>query len=89
MFSRYSKCATFVKIYHYEFLMFDRFVVMHTSYQPLKPATNKLLKKRWDGAAQDMHRKKVSGAKPVVDTKSPATYTHLQYKMKKMQVDLF
>ena len=62
---------------------------MHTSYQPLKPATNKLLKKRWDGAAQDMHRKKVSGAKPVVDTKSPATYTHLQYKMKKMQVDLF
>lgn len=60
---------------------------MHTSYQPLKPATNKLLKKRWDGAAQDMHRKRVSAAKPVVDTKSPATYTHLQYKMKKMQVN--
>ena len=61
---------------------------MHNSYQPLKPASNKLLKKRWDGAAQEMHRKKVSGAKSVVDTGSPATYTHLQYKMKKMQVCL-
>ena len=59
---------------------------IHTSYQPLKPATNKLLKKKWDTDAQNEHRRKVSGAKPVVDTNSPRTYAHLQYKMKKVQV---
>ena len=59
---------------------------MHKNYQPVKPATNKLLKKRWDGAAHDMHRKKVANAKPVVDTGSPHTYAHLQSKLKKLQV---
>eukprot|EP00116_Pleurobrachia_bachei_P005196 sb/3465458/ len=60
---------------------------MHKNYQPVKPATNKLLKKRWDGAAHDMHRKKVANAKPVVDTGSPHTYAHLQSKLKKLQLD--
>lgn len=60
---------------------------MHTNYQSLKPATNKLLKKRWDGAAHERHRDKIVRAKPVVDTTSPSTYMHLQYKMKKIQLE--
>jgi len=60
---------------------------MHRNYQPVKPATNKLLKKRWDGAAHERHRDKIVSAKPVVDTKSPSTYMHLQYKMKKIQLE--
>ena len=33
-----------------------------------------------------IYRDKIVRAKPVVDTTSPSTYMHLQYKMKKIQV---
>ena len=32
---------------------------MHRAYQPITPAHNKLLKKRWDMTRYDTHRKKV------------------------------
>ncbi|KAK1789727.1 hypothetical protein P4O66_015623 [Electrophorus voltai] len=31
---------------------------MHKAYQPLKPATNKLLQKKWDQTCYEEHRKK-------------------------------
>ena len=59
---------------------------MHSNYQPITPASNKLLKKRWDGEAYNMHRKKVSKARCVVDNTAPPGYGHLQNKPKKIQV---
>ena len=32
---------------------------MHRAYQPITPANNKLLKKRWDMSRYDTHRRKV------------------------------
>ncbi|KAL6474480.1 hypothetical protein MHYP_G00180410 [Metynnis hypsauchen] len=59
---------------------------MHKAYQPLKPATNKYLQKKWDQTHYEAHRKKVKEAKPIVDTKGIRTPTHVQLKLKKTQV---
>ncbi|XP_060742261.1 sperm axonemal maintenance protein CFAP97D1 [Tachysurus vachellii] len=59
---------------------------MHKAYQPLKPAANKYLQKKWDQDHYDEHRKKVTEAKPIVDTKGIRTPTHIQAKLKKAQV---
>ncbi|XP_066523104.1 sperm axonemal maintenance protein CFAP97D1 [Hoplias malabaricus] len=59
---------------------------MHKAYQPLKPATNKFLQKKWDHTHYETHRKKVREAKPTVDTKGIRTPTHVQLKLKKVQV---
>ena len=34
-------------------------IKMHRAYQPITPANNKLLKKRWDMSRYDTHRRKV------------------------------
>lgn len=60
---------------------------MHRAYQPITPANNKLLKKRWDMTRYDMHRKKVSSANAVLDNHPPKTYLHLHLKLKKMQIE--
>ncbi|XP_072163514.1 sperm axonemal maintenance protein CFAP97D1-like [Diadema setosum] len=60
---------------------------MHRAYQPITPANNKLLKKRWDERRFDRHRMKVQNAKPVIDDKPPKTYMHLHLKLKKMQME--
>ncbi|XP_033627284.1 uncharacterized protein LOC117290138 [Asterias rubens] len=60
---------------------------MHRAYQPITPANNKLLKKRWDDRRFDRHRQKVRNAKPVLDNKPPQTYMHLHLKLKKLQVE--
>ncbi|XP_063951840.1 sperm axonemal maintenance protein CFAP97D1-like [Lytechinus pictus] len=60
---------------------------MHRAYQPITPANNKLLKKRWDERRFDTHRQKVQNAKPVIDDKPPKTYVHLHLKLKKMQME--
>ncbi|XP_057302011.1 sperm axonemal maintenance protein CFAP97D1-like isoform X1 [Hydractinia symbiolongicarpus] len=60
---------------------------MHRAYQPITPANNKLLKKRWDMTRYDMHRKKVQSANAVLDNHPPKTYLHLHLKLKKMQIE--
>ncbi|XP_022089627.1 uncharacterized protein C17orf105 homolog [Acanthaster planci] len=60
---------------------------MHRAYQPITPANNKLLKKRWDDRRFDRHRQKVRNAKAVIDNKPPQTYMHLHLKLKKLQVE--
>ncbi|XP_038058968.1 sperm axonemal maintenance protein CFAP97D1-like [Patiria miniata] len=60
---------------------------MHRAYQPITPANNKLLKKRWDDRRFDRHRQKVRSAQAVIDNKPPQTYMHLHLKLKKLQVE--
>lgn len=60
---------------------------MHRAYQPITPANNKLLKKRWDEKRFDNHLQKVQNAKPMIDDKPPKTYVHLHLKLKKMQME--
>ncbi|XP_039989945.1 uncharacterized protein CFAP97D2 [Xiphias gladius] len=59
---------------------------MHRSYQPLKPVTNRYLQQRWDQSNYENHRRKVSYALPVVDTKGVRTPAHVQLKLKKLQL---
>ncbi|XP_029991469.1 uncharacterized protein si:ch211-284k5.2 [Sphaeramia orbicularis] len=59
---------------------------MHRSYQPLKPVTNRYLQQRWDQNNFDNHRRKVTSALPVVDNKGTRTPTHVQLKLKKLQL---
>ncbi|XP_042267322.1 uncharacterized protein CFAP97D2 [Thunnus maccoyii] len=59
---------------------------MHRSYQPLKPVTNRYLQQRWDQDNFENHRRKVSSALPVVDTKGMRTPAHVQLKLKKLQL---
>lgn len=58
---------------------------MHRSYQPILPTHNKLLQQKWDTTYYNEHIKKVKDARPIVDTKAPATYVHLHLKLKKLQ----
>lgn len=62
-------------------------VRMHRSFQPITPATNKLLKQRWEETYFEEHRRKVASAKPKVDSRPPRTYMHLHLKLKKLQVE--
>eukprot|EP00055_Hartaetosiga_balthica_P009310 m.36729 g.36729 ORF g.36729 m.36729 type:complete len:589 (+) comp6695_c0_seq2:108-1874(+) len=59
----------------------------YQSYQPMRPAASRMLAKRWDSKAYDMHRKKLRSIKPTVDTRPPKTYMHLQLKLKKLQIE--
>ncbi|XP_040894868.1 uncharacterized protein CFAP97D2 [Toxotes jaculatrix] len=59
---------------------------MHRSYQPLKPVTNRYLQQRWDQNNYENHRRKVISALPAVDTKGMKTPTHVQLKLKKLQL---
>uniref|UniRef100_A0A8C6S3W2 Si:ch211-284k5.2 n=1 Tax=Neogobius melanostomus TaxID=47308 RepID=A0A8C6S3W2_9GOBI len=59
---------------------------MHRSYQPLKPVTNRYLQQKWDQENFDNHRKKVTSVLPAVDTKGTKTPSHMQLKLKKMQL---
>ncbi|XP_029009786.1 uncharacterized protein CFAP97D2 [Betta splendens] len=59
---------------------------MHRSFQPLKPVTNRYLQQRWDQDDYEHHRRKVSSALPVVDTKGTRTPAHVQLKLKKLQL---
>merc|ERR1712159_427951 len=61
--------------------------VTHRAYQPITPANNKLLKKRWDQKRFSIHRGKVTQAKGVIDNKPPETYMHMHLKLKKLQME--
>ncbi|KAJ8299160.1 hypothetical protein KUTeg_023220 [Tegillarca granosa] len=60
---------------------------MHRAYQPLTPANNIFLKRRWDQDYFETHRKKVLAAKAMIDNKPPKTYMHLHIKLKKLQME--
>jgi len=60
---------------------------MHRSYRPPQPTHNKYLQKRWDSADYEEHRRRVNTARSSLDTNPPKTYSHLQSKLKKHQID--
>lgn len=60
---------------------------MHRSYQPLTPATNTLLRKRWDETTHEIHRRKVIHARSTIENGSPKTYPHLHMKLKKKRME--
>ena len=60
---------------------------MHRSYQPLTPATNNLLRKRWDEATHNIHRRKVTHARSTIENGAPKTYPHLHMKLKKKRME--
>eukprot|EP00912_Choanoflagellata_sp_UC4_P001816 UC4_evm6s1162 len=60
---------------------------MHRAYQPVKPASSKLLAKHWDDELYSRHRKRVKNQKSCIDNKPPRTYMHLHLKLKKLQLE--
>ncbi|KAK3605571.1 hypothetical protein CHS0354_005875 [Potamilus streckersoni] len=48
---------------------------------------NKLLQMQWDQKYCKEHKKKLKEAKPMVDTKAPATFMHVHLKLKKLQLE--
>ncbi|CAF0725761.1 unnamed protein product [Adineta ricciae] len=60
---------------------------MHKSYQPIRPATNRLLQKKWDEKYHSEHQILVRDARPTIDTRPPRTYMHLHMKLKKLQLE--
>ena len=56
------KCEKIILEHHGKFLeklKTESVLKMHRAYQPITPANNKLLKKRWDQRSYDLHRSKV------------------------------
>ncbi|XP_010213196.1 PREDICTED: uncharacterized protein C17orf105 homolog, partial [Tinamus guttatus] len=60
---------------------------MHRAYQPALPCGNKYLQLKWDKAKYEEHKKRIQAAKPVVDTSTPATYSHLHLKLGKLKLE--
>ena len=56
-------------------------------YYPLYPNCNKILAKKWDENRRRQHLKKLAAAKPNGDNSAPKVYTHVQLKLKKVQMD--
>ncbi|KAK3605330.1 hypothetical protein CHS0354_033819 [Potamilus streckersoni] len=60
---------------------------MFRSYNSILPTHNKLLQMKWDQKYYKEHQEKLKEAKPMVDTRAPATYMHLHLKLKKLQLE--
>lgn len=63
------------------------FTESHRSYRPPKPAANKLIARKYDAAAYEAHRARLSRVKPSIDNKPPKQHMHLQVKLKKIQLE--
>ncbi|KAI9208484.1 uncharacterized protein BJ171DRAFT_565028 [Polychytrium aggregatum] len=55
-------------------------------YVPFHPTCNKLLAKRWDRAARDLHLAKLRHARPTIDNAPPKVYPHLEMRLKRLQI---
>ncbi|XP_069904468.1 uncharacterized protein CFAP97D2 isoform X4 [Oryctolagus cuniculus] len=60
---------------------------MYRAPRPLLPYAGEHLQRSWDKAYQD-HRRKVQNAQPLVDTRAPPTFCHLQLKVKRLKEKL-
>jgi len=50
------------------------------------PEGNKLLSRRWREKEREIHQHKLSSMKATVEIREPATFSHLQKKLKKSQM---
>ncbi len=58
----------------------------HKSFQPILPCGNKLLQQKWDQTYYEQHKKLITAAKPMVDSRPPPSRPHVTAKLKKHQV---
>ena len=58
----------------------------HKAFQPMLPCGNKLLQQKWDQTYYEQHKKLITAAKPMVDSKAPPARPHVTAKLKKQQV---
>lgn len=56
-------------------------------YVPFHPCSNKLLSKRWDKHARDLHLTKLKQARPTIDNLPPKVYPHLEMRLKRLQIE--
>ncbi|KAL2919800.1 hypothetical protein HK105_200717 [Polyrhizophydium stewartii] len=63
----------------------DPFSYRH--YKTFHPCSNKLLAMKWDQTLRQQHLKKLLAAKPTIDNSAPKPHTHLQVKLKKLQME--
>ena len=50
------------------------------------PTSSKILMKRWDDRAHEIHRKKLADVKPQIDSHKPIRYKHLKKRAKREQI---
>ena len=51
-----------------------------------QPVSSRVLSKKWEEMQQMIHYEKLKHMKPTVDSKRPATFTHLKHKAKREQL---
>ncbi|GAB6032326.1 hypothetical protein CHUAL_010965 [Chamberlinius hualienensis] len=56
-------------------------------YQSLEPSCSRYLQLRWDTKKYDDHCKRVSSAKPTVNTQPPMSFLHIHVNWKKLQMN--
>ncbi|KAJ3118871.1 hypothetical protein HDU96_007613 [Phlyctochytrium bullatum] len=59
----------------------------HRHYRPYHPTCNKILAKRWEDHTRDIHLMKLKLARPTIDNAQPRVYSHLEMRLKRMQVE--
>ncbi|KAJ3176820.1 hypothetical protein HK101_010366 [Irineochytrium annulatum] len=59
----------------------------HRHYRSYHPACNKLLAKRWEDHARDLHRTRLRLARSTIDDGAPKVYPHLEMRLKRNQSD--
>ncbi|KAJ3006512.1 Ubiquitin-protein ligase [Thoreauomyces humboldtii] len=61
---------------------------VHRHFHNLHPTANKLVGARWDAYDRNIHARKLATVKSTIDTGAPPTYSHLDFKRKKIQLAL-
>lgn len=59
----------------------------HRHFPSYHPTANKLLSKRWEEHARQLHLKKLRNAKPTIDNGAPKVYPHLEMRLKRLQIE--
>ncbi|KAJ3332767.1 hypothetical protein HDU76_013179 [Blyttiomyces sp. JEL0837] len=59
----------------------------HRHYVAFHPTCNKLLAKRWEDHARELHYKRLRQAKPTIDNSQPRVYPHLEMRLKRLQME--
>ncbi|KAJ3053440.1 hypothetical protein HK097_004254 [Rhizophlyctis rosea] len=59
----------------------------HRHYPTIHPTCNKLLSRRWEEHAKNLHLRKLKEARASVDNKVPRRYPHLEMRLKRLQIE--
>jgi hypothetical protein len=59
----------------------------HRHYVAFHPTCNKLLAKRWEEHARELHYQRLRQARPTIDNSQPRVYPHLEMRLKRLQME--